>query len=41
MILTSSTASKSSYEGSLQKRYGYAKDQARKEVDDWYGRQRW
>jgi uncharacterized protein YjbJ (UPF0337 family) len=28
-------------EGSLQRRYGYAKDQARKEVDDWYGRQRW
>ena len=26
-------------EGQLQERYGYAKDQARKEIDDWYGRQ--
>jgi len=24
-------------EGKLQKRYGYAKDRARKEVDDWLG----
>ncbi|MEZ5786514.1 MAG: CsbD family protein [Xanthobacteraceae bacterium] len=24
-------------EGKLQERYGYAKDQARQEVDDWYG----
>ena len=28
-------------EGRLQQRYGYAKDQARKEIDDWYGRQTW
>ena len=28
-------------EGRLQQRYGYAKDQAKKEVDDWYGRQTW
>jgi uncharacterized protein YjbJ (UPF0337 family) len=28
-------------EGRLQQRYGYAKDQAKKEVDDWYGRQKW
>jgi uncharacterized protein YjbJ (UPF0337 family) len=28
-------------EGRLQQRYGYAKDQARKEVNDWYGRQTW
>jgi len=24
-------------EGKLQQRYGYAKDQARKDVDDWFG----
>jgi uncharacterized protein YjbJ (UPF0337 family) len=28
-------------EGRLQQRYGYAKDQAAKEVNDWYGRQKW
>jgi uncharacterized protein YjbJ (UPF0337 family) len=28
-------------EGKLQERYGYAKDQVRKEVDDWYAAQRW
>jgi uncharacterized protein YjbJ (UPF0337 family) len=28
-------------EGKIQERYGYAKDQVRREVDDWYNRQRW
>jgi uncharacterized protein YjbJ (UPF0337 family) len=28
-------------QGKLQERYGYAKDQAEKEVGDWYGRQTW
>jgi uncharacterized protein YjbJ (UPF0337 family) len=28
-------------EGRLQERCGYAKDQARKEVNVWYDRQRW
>jgi uncharacterized protein YjbJ (UPF0337 family) len=28
-------------EGRVQKRYGCAKDQVRKEIDDWYGRQTW
>src|SRR5579883_1136901 len=28
-------------EGKLQERYGYAKDQARKDIDDWYGAQGW
>lgn len=27
-------------EGKLQERYGYAKDQARQEVDSWYGASR-
>jgi uncharacterized protein YjbJ (UPF0337 family) len=28
-------------EGKLQQRYGYHKDQAKKEINDWYGRQKW
>lgn len=28
-------------QGKLQERYGYAKDQAQKEMNDWFGRQRW
>ena len=28
-------------EGRLQQRYGYAKDQAKQEIDTWYGKQRW
>ncbi|CAN7291079.1 CsbD family protein [Rhizobium sp. LjRoot30] len=28
-------------EGKIQERYGIAKDRARKDIDDWYGRQTW
>ena len=28
-------------EGKLQQRYGYQKDQAKRELNDWYGRQKW
>lgn len=28
-------------QGKLQERYGYAKDRAQKEMNDWYGRQKW
>ena len=28
-------------EGKLQERYGFAKDQIRKEVDAWYSAQKW
>ncbi|WP_271894367.1 CsbD family protein [Candidatus Phyllobacterium onerii] len=28
-------------EGKIQERYGKAKDEARREVDDWYNRQTW
>jgi uncharacterized protein YjbJ (UPF0337 family) len=28
-------------EGHLQQRYGYAKDQAQKEINTWYDRQTW
>jgi uncharacterized protein YjbJ (UPF0337 family) len=28
-------------EGKIQERYGIARDQVRKDIDDWYGAQRW
>ena len=28
-------------EGKIQERYGIAKDQVRKDVDTWYGTQKW
>ena len=28
-------------EGKIQERYGFAKDQVRRDVDDWYGTQKW
>ena len=28
-------------EGKIQERYGYAKDQTKKDIDDCYGRQSW
>ena len=28
-------------EGKIQERYGYAKDRARREIEDWYSRQTW
>jgi uncharacterized protein YjbJ (UPF0337 family) len=28
-------------EGKIQERYGLAKDQVRKDIDDWYNSQKW
>jgi uncharacterized protein YjbJ (UPF0337 family) len=28
-------------EGKIQERYGLAKDQVKRDIDDWYGTQRW
>ena len=28
-------------EGKIQERYGYAKDQTKKDIDDWYTAQKW
>ena len=28
-------------EGKIQERYGLAKDQVNKDIDDWYGAQKW
>lgn len=34
--LTQINGKREQLEGKLQERYGYAKDQTKKEVDDWY-----
>jgi uncharacterized protein YjbJ (UPF0337 family) len=39
--LTEINGRREQLEGKLQERYGYAKDRARKEVDDWYNAQKW
>ncbi len=39
--LTTINGRRDQLEGKIQERYGYAKDQVHKDVDDWYGRQRW
>jgi len=28
-------------EGKIQQRYGYAKDQTKKDIDDWFSAQKW
>jgi uncharacterized protein YjbJ (UPF0337 family) len=39
--LTAINGKREQLEGKIQERYGVAKDQARKDVDDWYGSQSW
>jgi uncharacterized protein YjbJ (UPF0337 family) len=39
--LTAINGRRDQLEGKIQERYGYAKDQARKEVEDWYNTQNW
>jgi uncharacterized protein YjbJ (UPF0337 family) len=39
--LTAIGGKREQLEGKIQERYGYAKDQARREVDDWYNSQSW
>jgi CsbD-like len=39
--LTAINGKREQLEGKLQERYGIAKDQARKEVDDWFREQTW
>jgi uncharacterized protein YjbJ (UPF0337 family) len=39
--LTAINGKREQLEGKLQQRYGIAKDQARKEVDDWFRAQTW
>ena len=39
--LTAINGKREQLEGKIQERYGIAKDQARKDVDDWYAKQSW
>jgi uncharacterized protein YjbJ (UPF0337 family) len=39
--LTQINGNRDQLEGKIQERYGMARDQVRKEIDDWYGSQRW
>jgi len=39
--LTAINGQREKLEGMLQERYGIAKDEARKEVDDWFRAQTW
>jgi uncharacterized protein YjbJ (UPF0337 family) len=39
--LTAINGRRDQLEGKIQERYGVAKNQARKEIDDWYGPQAW
>ena len=39
--LTTINGRRDQHEGKIQERYGYAKDQVRQEVDDWYSAQDW
>jgi hypothetical protein len=39
--LTAINGRRDQLEGKMQEQYGYAKDQARQEVDDWYSTQNW
>lgn len=39
--LAAMNGSREELEGKIQERYGIAKDQARKDIDDWYSRQTW
>jgi uncharacterized protein YjbJ (UPF0337 family) len=39
--LTTINGHRDQLEGKIQERYGVAKDQAKKQIDDWYGTQSW
>jgi uncharacterized protein YjbJ (UPF0337 family) len=39
--LTAINGRRDQLEGKIQERYGVAKDQAKKQIDDWYGSQSW
>ena len=39
--LTAINGRRDQLEGKIQERYGLAKDQVKKDIDDWYGTQSW
>ena len=39
--LTTINGRRDQLEGKIQERYGLAKDQVKKDIDDWYGKQSW
>ena len=39
--LTQINGNRDQLEGKIQERYGLARDQVRKDIDGWYGAQRW
>jgi uncharacterized protein YjbJ (UPF0337 family) len=39
--LTTINGRRDQLEGKIQERYGLAKEQVKKDVDDWYGKQSW
>ena len=39
--LTQINGKRDQLEGKIQERYGYAKDQTKKDIDDWYNTQKW
>jgi uncharacterized protein YjbJ (UPF0337 family) len=39
--LSAIDGSREELEGKIQERYGIAKDQARKDIDNWYNQQKW
>ena len=39
--LTQVNGRREQLEGKIQERYGIARDQVRKDIDDWYGTQKW
>jgi uncharacterized protein YjbJ (UPF0337 family) len=39
--LTEINGNREQLEGRIQERYGIARDQVRRDIDDWYASQRW
>jgi uncharacterized protein YjbJ (UPF0337 family) len=39
--LTEINGNREQLEGKIQERYGIAREQVRRDIDDWYGSQRW
>jgi uncharacterized protein YjbJ (UPF0337 family) len=40
-MMTSMSSTAGGINGKIQQRYGFAKDQAKKDIDDWFAAQGW